>query len=120
MTMCRSSFSSAKILIDTCQFQFIQGNIYLSLDGVRYDVFLKEAYNEFELWDDTKDSGKKYDSGDSLSEQMAETISSVSILEDGKTPTKVLSINEGNINVGGGVGMQVETCYSLEIDANHV
>ena len=36
------AFGFAKILIDTCQFQQIHGVVYLSIDGIGFDVYMKE------------------------------------------------------------------------------
>ena len=40
------SFSAARILIDTCLFQFIQGWVYLSIGGRGYDISVKEIGSE--------------------------------------------------------------------------
>ena len=44
-TVQRSSFSTARILMETCHFAFIQGNIYLQVDDVGYDVIVREINN---------------------------------------------------------------------------
>ena len=36
------SFNVARILMDTCCFYNIQGSVYLSIEGVGYDIFVKE------------------------------------------------------------------------------
>ena len=38
-----SSFTSARILVDTCQFSYIQGSVYLSVEGNGIDVYVKEV-----------------------------------------------------------------------------
>ena len=40
-------YSSAKILIDTCSFLPIQGQIYFSVDGVGFDIYVKEICRDF-------------------------------------------------------------------------
>ena len=40
--MQRTSFCSARILLDTCYNPFIRGNVYLSIEGNGFDVYVKE------------------------------------------------------------------------------
>ena len=41
-TACGRSFSSARIMMDTCLFSYIQGTVYLLVEGNGFDVYLKE------------------------------------------------------------------------------
>ena len=44
--MQNSSFSCRRILMDTCHYPFIQGSVHLSVEGNRYEVYVKELERE--------------------------------------------------------------------------
>ena len=35
-------YREARILLETCHFPYIQGSVYLSVNGVRHDIYVKE------------------------------------------------------------------------------
>ena len=68
-----SDFSSVKILMDSCYYPFIQGSVYLSVDGSGFDVYVKEIDSEINLWDfSTQKNGTQCVTG-SVSEQSSGT-----------------------------------------------
>ena len=56
LTEAGKSFSTARMLIDTCLWQNIQGWVYFSIDGKGYDVYVKEVGLECysQWWSESK------------------------------------------------------------------
>ena len=127
-TVERTSFSSAKILLETCYYQHIQGNVFLSIKGEGYDVVVKEmgcgavlSKNEEDSTGSTcKMAGEKNpvvaeEAGKSTN-RIAGEKNPMAAQEAGKSQKRLPCINDANNNVKI-VENQVDRTRVLESEA---